>query len=134
MYAASALRNYQQVSTQSQLAEASPHRLIQMLYQGALDRIAQAQGAMSRGEVSQKGVLISKAIDIVNGLRQALDKEKGGEYAQNLDGLYEFMGQRLLQANMSDDLKSLELVSSLLRKVKDGWDGIAPAPAPIQGA
>lgn len=134
MYAASALRNYQQVSTQSQLAEASPHRLIQMLLGGALDRMAQAQGAMARGQVNEKGVLIGKAIDIINGLRQALDKDKGGEYASNLDGLYEFMGQRLLQANLKNDSASLELVSSLLRKVKEGWDGIAPAPAPIQGA
>ncbi len=134
MYPASALKNYQQVSTQSQLAEASPHRLIQMLYEGALDRIAQAQGAMARGQTGEKGVLIGKAINIINGLRQALDKQKGGEYASNLEGLYEFMSQRLLQANLKNDSASLELVSSLLRKVKEGWDGIAPVPAPIQGA
>lgn len=80
MYAASALRQYQQVSTQSQLAEASPHRLIQMLFEGALDRLAQAQGALARGQVAEKGLLIGKVIGIVGGLREGLDKGQGASW------------------------------------------------------
>ena len=77
MYAASALRQYQQVSTQSQLAEASPHRLIQMLFEGALDRLAQAQGALARGQVAEKGLLIGKVIGIVGGLREGWTRARG---------------------------------------------------------
>ncbi|PKM33664.1 MAG: flagellar protein FliS [Gammaproteobacteria bacterium HGW-Gammaproteobacteria-12] len=125
MYAASALRQYQQVHTQAQIAEASPHRLIQMLFEGALDRLAQAQGALMRGQTAEKGLLIGKAIKIVGGLREALNKEQGGELAENLDGLYEYMIQQLTQANLKNDAAILGDVAGLLREVKKGWDGIA---------
>lgn len=125
MYAASALRQYQQVHTQAQIAEASPHRLIQMLFEGALDRLAQAQGAMLRGQIAEKGLLIGKAVKIVGGLRAALDKEQGGQLAENLDGLYEYMLQHLTQANLNNDAEALQHVASLLREIKEGWDGIA---------
>lgn len=125
MYAASALRQYQQVSTQSQLAEASPHRLIQMLFEGALDRLAQAQGALARGQVAEKGLLIGKVIGIVGGLREGLDKGQGGELAQHLDGLYEYMILQLAQANLKNDEAILRQVAQLLRELKEGWDGIA---------
>ncbi|CDM41224.1 MULTISPECIES: flagellar export chaperone FliS [Pseudomonadaceae] len=125
MYAASALRQYQQVSTQSQLAEASPHRLIQMLFEGALDRLAQAQGALARGQVAEKGLLIGKVIGIVGGLREGLDKGQGGELAQHLDGLYEYMIRQLAQANLKNDEAILRQVAQLLRELKEGWDGIA---------
>ena len=125
MYAASALKQYQQVNTQAQLVEASPHRLIQMLLEGALDRLAQAQGAMLRGQAAEKGLLIGKAVNIVGGLRAALDKEQGGQLAENLDGLYEYMLQHLTQANLKNDAQALQHVAFLLREIKEGWDGIA---------
>ncbi|MFV3092742.1 flagellar export chaperone FliS [Pseudomonas sp. GW6] len=125
MYAASALKQYQQVNTHSQLVEASPHRLIQMLFEGALDRLAQAQGALMRGQIAEKGLLIGKAIKIVAGLREALDKEQGGELAENLDALYEYMSQQLTQANLKNDVAVLRHVADLLRELKQGWDGIA---------
>lgn len=125
MYAASALRQYQQVNTQAQLVEASPHRLIQMLLEGALDRLAQAQGAMMRGQVAEKGLLIGKAVKIVCGLREALNKEQGGQLAENLDGLYEYIVHQLTQANLKNDAQALQHVASLLREIKESWDGIA---------
>lgn len=125
MYAASALRQYQQVNTQAQLVEASPHRLIQMLFEGALDRLAQAQGALKRGQVAEKGLLIGKAVNIVSGLRESLNKEQGGQLAENLDGLYEYMVRQLTQANLTNDAQALQHVAALLREVKEGWDGIA---------
>lgn len=125
MYAVSALKQYQQVNTQARLAEASPHRLIQMLFEGALDRMAQAQGALMRGQVAEKGLLIGKAVRIVVGLRDALNLEQGGELAQNLDGLYEYMISHLMHANLHNDAQALQHVASLLREIKEGWDGIA---------
>lgn len=125
MNALTAMRQYQSVNTQAQAIDASPHRLIQMLMEGGLSRVAQARGAMERGQLSMKGELISKAIGIVGGLREALDLEQGGEVAANLDRLYEYIVSRLLEANLHNDLVPLEEVSVLLRNVKAGWDAIA---------
>ena len=84
MNAMAALRQYQTVNTQAQLSDASPHRLIQMLMEGGLSRLAQARGAMQRGQVAAKGELISKAIGIIGGLREGLNLQSGGEIAANL--------------------------------------------------
>ncbi len=73
MNAMMAMRQYQSVNTQAQAIEASPHRLIQMLLEGGLSRLAQARGAMERGQVAEKGELIGKSIGIIGGLRDALD-------------------------------------------------------------
>ncbi|OHC29250.1 MAG: flagellar export chaperone FliS [Pseudomonadales bacterium RIFCSPLOWO2_12_59_9] len=125
MNALTAMRQYQSVNTQAQAIDATPHRLIQMLMEGGLSRVAQARGAMERGQVGMKGELISKAIGIVGGLREGLDLDQGGEIAANLDRLYEYMIVRLLAANLHNDLAPLEEVAGLLRNVKAGWDAIA---------
>lgn len=125
MNAMAALKQYQTVNTQVQVFDASPHRLIQMLMEGGLSRLAQAKGAMERGQVALKGELLGKAIAIIGGLREGLDLRQGGELAANLDSLYEYMSSRLLQANRSNDVAIIDEVASLLREVKSGWDGIA---------
>ncbi len=127
MYATSALKQYQHVDTTSQVMDASPHRLIQMLMEGGLSRIAQARGAMNRGQLGLKGELISKAIAIVGGLREGLNHQQGGEVSSNLDRLYEYMVSRLLDANRNNDEAPLLEVAHLLRDVKESWDAIAPA-------
>ena len=123
-----ALRQYQTVNSHAQISEASPHRLIQMLMEGGLDRMAQAKGAMSRGDVAQKALLITKAIDIITGLRQGLDEEKAEDKAalQQLDSLYEYMTVRLTLANAQNDPEIIDEVARLLITVKSGWDEIAP--------
>jgi flagellar protein FliS len=125
MNAMAALRQYQTVNTQAQVSDASPHRLIQMLMEGGLSRIAQAKGAMQHGQQAAKGELISKAIGIIGGLRAGLDLEQGGEIAVNLDRLYEYMTARLIEANIGNDVTILDEVSGLLRNVKSGWDAIS---------
>ncbi|MHB9797240.1 flagellar export chaperone FliS [Pseudomonas sp. MT3] len=125
MYAMRAMKQYQQVSLESRVAESSPHALIQMLMQGGLERMAQARGAIERGQLAERGELISKAIGIVGGLREALNLELGGELALNLDRLYGYMTERLLEANRSGDAAILDEVSGLLREVKSGWDAIS---------
>jgi flagellar protein FliS len=125
MNAMAALKQYQTVNNQAQAAEASPHRLIQMLMEGGLSRIAQARGAMERGQIALKGELIGKSIAIIAGLRESLDHQQGGELAGNLDALYEYMIARLTEANVSNEPELLEEVSALLRNVKQGWDAIA---------
>lgn len=125
MNAMAALRQYQTVDLGAQVAEASPHRLIQMLMEGGLSKLAKARGAMERGQVALKGELIGHAISIVGGLREGLDFQRGGEVAVNLDRLYEYMISRLLEANLKDSTLMLDEVTALLRDIKNGWDGIA---------
>jgi flagellar protein FliS len=125
MNAMAAMRQYQVVNTQAQAVDASPHRLIQMLMEGGLTRIAQARGAMERNQTALKGELIGKAIGIVGGLRDGLDLQQGGELAGNLDSLYQYMTSRLLEANVKNEAAALDEVSGLLREVKAGWDSIS---------
>lgn len=122
-----ALRQYQKVNSHAQVSEASPHRLVQMLMEGALDRMAQAKGAMARGDIAQKGLLLGKAIDILIGLRDGLDPEKTDDPAalQQLDNLYAYMTTRLLEANSKSDVTMIDEVAGLMITLKEGWDGIA---------
>lgn len=126
MNALKAMRQYQTVDTDAQALDATPHRLIQMLMEGGLTRIAQARGAIERGWTAEKGELIGKAVGIVGGLRNGLDFEKGGELAQNLDRLYDYMIAKLTEANVHNDVARLDEVANLLREIKSGWDAIAP--------
>jgi flagellar protein FliS len=122
-----ALRQYQKVNSHAQVSEASPHRLVQMLMEGALDRMAQAKGAMARGDIAQKGLLLGKAIDILIGLRDGLNPEKTDDPAalQQLDNLYAYMTTRLLEANSKSDVAMIDEVAGLMITLKEGWDGIA---------
>jgi flagellar protein FliS len=124
-----ALRQYQKVGAQAQASEASPHRLVQMLMEGGLDRIAQAKGAIVRKDVPAKCVAISKAVGIIGGLREGLDLENSAEAVSELDSLYIYMMKRLAEANIKSDPRILDEVAGLLRTVKEGWDAIA-APGP----
>jgi flagellar protein FliS len=119
-----ALNQYGKVATQTKVASADPHRLIEMLLAGALEKIANAKGFMQRGEVAQKGSQLTWAISIIDGLRMSLDKEAGGEIARNLDDLYDYVERRLFQANLENDPSILDEVTSLLREIKSAWDAI----------
>jgi len=118
------LKQYQNTSTQTGIVGASPHRLIQMLFEGALDKIAIARGAMERNNIELKGRHISWAIRIIGGLQSSLNLEIGGELAANLDKLYEYMSLKLVEANAENSIDKLNEVSKLLNNIKEGWDGI----------
>ncbi|KRP60554.1 flagellar export chaperone FliS [Pseudomonas trivialis] len=122
-----ALRQYQKVNSHAQISEASPHRLVQMLMEGGLDRMAQAKGALARGDIAQKGLMLGKAVDIVIGLRDGLDAEKSENpaYIQQLESLYAYMTNRLMEANLHNDPEMIDEVARLMITVKQGWDGIA---------
>lgn len=120
----SAMNEYKQAGARAEVMDADPHRLIQMLMEGALDRIAVAKGAMQQSNVSVKGERISSAITIIEGLRHSLNKEAGGDIATNLDDLYEYMANRLMEANVKDDVEMLDEVANLLRKIKSSWDEV----------
>ncbi len=129
----SGMQQYKNMSVQGGVDSATPHRLIQMLMEGALEKIATAKYHMEKNEISKKGENISVAISIIDGLRVSLDKSTGGEIAQNLDDLYEYMGRVLLQANLKNDVSLLDEVSKLINEIKSAWDAI-PADIVIDHA
>jgi len=127
MNAVSAIKQYQQVSISSSVMGASPHRLVQMLMEGALERIALARESMARNEIAMKGQNIGHAIQIVGGLQGSLNEEAGGEIAGNLSNLYDYMVNRLLVANSQNDESILDEVSGLMVEIKMGWDSMPDA-------
>ncbi len=130
------LEHYRRVDVHSGVEEASPHRLVGMLLNGALARIAAAAGHMERGEVAAKGESIGNAISIIEGLRGSLNLEAPGDLADNLARLYDYMTHRLLEANFRNDTAILDEMRSLLAGIKTAWETIAPqagsagSPAP----
>lgn len=120
----SALAQYQSNGAAGAISDASPHRLIQLLLAGALDRLAQAKGGIQRGDRARKLHGITKAVAIIEHLRLQLDFKGGGQIARNLDALYDYMLRRLPQANAADDVVTIDEVSGLLRDIKSAWDAI----------
>jgi flagellar protein FliS len=129
----SGAKAYATVGVETGVAAASPHKLIVMLFEGAMIAIASGIQHMQAGDIEKKGVAISKAIAIIdNGLRASLDKKVGGEVALNLDALYEYMINRLITANAKNQQATLEEVHQLLKGLKDAWEAIDPAKSMAQ--
>lgn len=103
----------------------SSHTVISLLLSGAMERIAQAKACIRDGNEDDKIILITKLIGIVNGLRQCLDMEKGGEIAVNLDTLYSYIAERLEHCQSKEEMLALNEVGNLLTNVRQGWDAIA---------
>jgi flagellar protein FliS len=120
-----ALSQYQKINVATAVETASPHRLVQMLMQGCLQRLAEAKGAIARKDIAARGTAIGKAMDIVVGLQTSLNKEVASDLPQKLDALYDYMQMRLLEANRAADVAIVDEVAGLMRTVKEGWDGIA---------
>lgn len=117
---------YTDVGVQGAASDLSGHALVGMLYDGALEAIARARGAIQRGDVPAKSRAIDKALAIVGeGLRAALDLEQGGAIARDLDALYGYIGLRLTHANLHNDDAVLDECKRLLEPLRDAWTGIA---------
>lgn len=120
-----AISAYTKVGIESVVSSADPHQLISMLFQGALQAVANAKNGIKRNDIPAKGAAISKAIAIIGeGLHASLDKNVGGELAQNLSSLYDYMVLRLITANLKNDTAMLDEVAALLADLKSAWDGI----------
>ena len=120
----SGVKAYNQVAVQTGVNDASPHRLIQMLLDAALEKIAKAKGFMVNKKIQDKGENIGLAISIVDVLRASLDMQAGGEISQNLESLYDYITRRLTEANVSNDIAILDEVANLLLPIKQAWDAI----------
>ncbi len=124
---------YRAVRSQGLVAEASPARLVQIMYEHIVAELAATQGCMERikdnmplNEVISKGKSMGKAIRLINQLNATLDMERGRDIAENLRALYVYMLARLTLANATNDARIVAEVASLVRKVKSGWDQIVP--------
>ncbi|MBP2848801.1 flagellar export chaperone FliS [Dickeya oryzae] len=131
MYRKSASQAYAQVSVESAVMSATPHQLIVMLFDGTKSALVRARILLEQNDIVGKGNALSKAIDIIsNGLKLGLDMENGGELAENLADLYDYMVRRLLHANINNDLQAIMEVEALLDNIADAWKQIGPGYQP----
>lgn len=127
--ARNALSAYSQVGMEVSVAVASPHKLILLLFDGALKAISLAKFNMLSRNIAPKCQAISQAMAIIDeGLKRSLDTKAGGELAENLSALYDYMCIRLLEANLKNDPDALDEVNQLLGEIRGAWAAIAPSP------
>ncbi|HAT2712719.1 TPA: flagellar export chaperone FliS [Aeromonas hydrophila] len=117
------LKAYTTMNLQAELAVADPHRVIQLMMQVCLERLAQAKGSIERRDFEGKSIAISKSMAIINGLQDSLDMSYG-EVPEQLAMLYDYMKERLLDASKHMDVAAVDEVAKLMITVKSGWDGI----------
>ena len=116
---------YRQVGVQSGLESASPHRLVQMLFDGLLQNLNTTIGALQRGDIELKGQEIGRAVRILEeGLKGGLNREQGGELAANLGALYDYCVQKLTFANLRNDVQAIEEVITLMSPIAKSWQEI----------
>lgn len=125
---------YKRVAVETSVQGADPHTLVGLLFDALLQSIAEARGAMVRGDTAAKGAALGKAVRILEeGLKAGLNLREGGEIAANLRDLYNYNTLRLTQANLRNDPKALEEVSQLIEPVAQSWKVIGgPGPAYLQ--
>jgi flagellar protein FliS len=117
-------KEYGQISLQTEVMEADPHKLIQLLLEGALTRLSMAKVFIEQKNYEAKNEKLGRAIDIICALQESLDHDKGGDVSGNLERLYDYMSRRLFDANRLNDTDIINEVMSLLLEVKVGWEGI----------
>lgn len=117
---------YQQVRSHGGVEASDPHGLITLLMDGALERLVKARGHMQRAEIALKGETLGRCIDIIGGLRDSLNTKVDTPLVGQLDSLYEYMGRRLVHANLHNDVAAVDEVSTLLQKIRDSWVAIPP--------
>jgi len=131
MYSRNKASRYHAVRSHGQVSDASPTRLVQIMFEHILSNLATAQGCMERiennlpwNEVMVKCRAMGKAVRLIGQLDATLDMERGGQIAQNLHNLYLYMLGRLTTANATNDAQIVVEVSGLVRNIKSGWDGL----------
>lgn len=117
------IKAYTTQSLQAEMAVADPYRVIQLMMQGCIERVAQAKGAIERRDFENKSIAISKSMALLNGLQDALDLSYG-KVPEDLFSLYDYMKQRLLDSSRHMDVVPLDEVSTLMITIKSGWDAI----------
>ena len=125
-YARNSLAAYRTVSAQGAVDGAHPHQMVQILMDAVMDRLAKARGCLERREIVQKTKLLHSCVVLVGELRGSLNMAEGGELAQNLGALYDYMARRLILANLHSDVAIVTEVTGLMAEVRAGWVAIGP--------
>jgi len=128
----SKLAAYQSVSVHGSVAGADPHRLVLMLMDGALERMAIARGNIERGQIARKTQALHQCVKIINELRGSLNLTQGGPLAQNLSDLYDYMLRQILRANLDSDAQCIKEVASLMGEIRSAWVAIGPEVRQMQ--
>ena len=120
-----AISSYQRVGVESGVACADSHKLILMLFEGSISALNRAKQEIQHNNIAAKGEMISKAISIIdNGLKASLDISAGGEIANNLQALYDYMTKQLLSANVQSNIEIISEVIDLLSQLQEAWKSI----------
>ena len=112
---------------ENEISTSSQGRLILMMYEGAIKFATMALQSIEKGDIAGQGKYINKTHDIINELSLALDLKKGGEVAQSLESLYQFMLSQLTLANIKSDRKALEIVVKILKPLSEAWEQLLHA-------
>lgn len=121
-----AIGQYKQIGLETALTNASPHRLIQMLYEGALQNLVEAKGCIQHNQPELLTNYIKKVSNILVGLEEGLDLDKGGEIALNLKRIYQFLQTELIVVQSEQSITKLNKLIDIVTELKSGWDLISP--------
>ena len=119
------IKQYKSLDLETSIMDADPHRLIQLLFEGAVARLSAAKGHIERGAIEERSKTINSVVQIIGGLRESLNMD-AGELALNLERLYDYMERRLFEANINSDEAIVDEVLGLLNQIKNAWDDIRP--------
>jgi len=126
-------KEYSQVSLQTEVLEADPHKLIQLLLEGGLTRLAASKVFIEQKNIEKKNEKLGQVVEILCSLQESLDHERGGDISVNLERLYDYMTRRLFDANRLNDTDIINEVMGLLLEIKAGWEGIRESYEELQG-
>ncbi len=118
------MKAYRKTDLEAEISVADPHRLTQMMFEGLIDRLAQAKGAIERKDFETKAEKISKAVGIINGLQATIKKEYNPEVGQRLYELYDHMKYKLADASATLSIEAIDEVIALIQPIKEAWDNI----------
>ena len=124
MNALAALSQYGKIKDDTQTTYASPHQLVLMLFDGALEAMSVTIAAIKTNNYELRSKQNTRSIAIINGMRECLDMETGGELADNLYSLYQYMAQELFRANFKNDYETIRNIQSMLKDIRGSWEKI----------
>ena len=124
MNAIAALAQYGQIKNDAQTTYASPHQLVLMLFDGAIEAMSMTIGAIQQKNIELRGKQNTRSIAIINGMRDLLDMNSDSELADNLYSLYQYMAQELFRAGFKNDAETIQGIQTMLKDIRESWEKI----------